>query len=131
MVNTVLVPAVLERQQQVINQQREETNQALIKHFGSEEKVAEQTELLKRAFKDHAGLTAEEYEQVGTELDASGMVRSALLARALMTMLAPLAKEGTQPGGEGGNKPAPKLSEYETRKARWPKSPQLWGSPDR
>lgn len=81
------------------------TNEALIAHFGSKEKVVEQSELLRRAVQNHAGLTAEEYEQVGEELADSMLTKNPVMAKAMLTLLSPLAAEGLTDNGVGGNHP--------------------------
>jgi len=83
-------------------------NEALVAHpdFGSQDAVNTQSELVKRAFKDLAGLTAEEYEEVGGELADSAFTKNATLTRALMKLIAPLAAEGDTDVGTGSAKPA-------------------------
>jgi hypothetical protein len=80
------------------------TNEALIAHFKSEDEVAKQSELMKRAFQNKAGLSAEEFEQVGSALADSVLTKDPILAKAIITLVAPLAAEGTTEdgGGTGG-----------------------------
>lgn len=105
------------------------TNEALIKHYGSKEKVSEQSELVKRAFKDHAGLSAEEFEQVGELLADSVLTKDPVLTKALMTLVAPLAAEGVSHSGSGGGKDTETV--YQRNKRLYPNSPQLWGDPNK
>ncbi len=81
------------------------TNEALIAHFGSKEEVAKQSELVRRAFQNHAGLTAQEYEEVGEALADSALTKNPVLTRALVKLVAPLAAEGSTDKGTGGNPP--------------------------
>jgi len=82
------------------------TNEALIAHFGSKEKVAEQSELLRRAIQN-SGITPEEYEEVGDVMADTILTKNPVVARVMLTLLAPLAAEGTTDTGKGGT-PAPK-----------------------
>lgn len=84
------------------------TNEALVTHFGSQEKVKEQSELLRRAVQNNAGLTAEEYEKVGDAMADSILTKDPVMARAMLTLLAPLAAEGTTDGGDGDGGEDPK-----------------------
>lgn len=102
--------AMAQAVQNQTNQQAEAaktTNEALIKHFGSEEKVTEQSELVKRWFKDQSGLSAQEYEAVGEELANSVFTKNPILSRVFMEHFGPLASEGSTETGKGGkdNKP--------------------------
>ncbi len=80
------------------------TNEALIAHFKTEAEVAKQSELMRRAFQNKAGLSAEEYEKVGDALADSAFTKNPVLARALLTLVSPLAAEGTTDGGDGKGK---------------------------
>ena len=84
-----------------------DTMAALSAHpdFGSEAKVKEQSELFRRAIQNQAGLTAEEYEEFGDALVEGGLNRNAVMARALLKLVAPLAAEGTSESGRGGTPP--------------------------
>jgi len=105
-------------------------NEALVKHYGNQEKVDEQSELLRKAVKNNMGLSAEEYEEFGDELANSILTKNPVMARGLITVLAPLAAEGSTEGGGGGGGGAneKQLSPYEWKKERWPKSPNEWGN---
>jgi hypothetical protein len=78
------------------------TNEALILHFGTEEKYKEQSELFRRAIQNNAGLTAEEYKEFGDQLVESGLNRHPVLARGLLALIAPLAAEASSEAGKGG-----------------------------
>ncbi len=78
------------------------TNEALIAHFKTEAEVAKQSELMRRAFQNKAGLNAEEFEKVGDALADSVFTKNPILARAILTLVSPLAAEGTTDGGGGG-----------------------------
>ncbi len=108
------------------------TNEALIAHpdIGSAEELAAQSELLRRAVKNNMGFTAEEYEEFGEELADSMMTKNAVMARGLLKVLVPLAKEGSfDSGAGGGGGEKSKQSPYEYKKARFPKSEGMWGKP--
>jgi len=83
-------------------------NEALIAHpdFGSEEKVNEHSELLRRAIQNNVGLTAEEYEQFGSEMADTILTKNPVMARVMLKVLAPLAAEGNTDVGTGSGKPA-------------------------
>lgn len=101
------------------------TNEALVKHFGSEDKVKERSELVKRFYKNHAGLTSEEYEKVGNEI-AAVIAHNPILARVHLDKIAALAGEGSTEHGSGGGQ-APKASQEEQLRAESPKTMQaLW-----
>lgn len=79
------------------------TNEALIAHFKSEAEVAKQSELTLRAFQDKAGLTPDEFQKLGDALADSAFTKDPILARALMTLVAPLAAEGTNDGSNNNH----------------------------
>jgi hypothetical protein len=99
--------AMKQNYEQGILNEATKTNEELVKFFGSKEKVAENSELVKRMFKDGLNLTETEYEQVGTELTDTGFIRKSILARCLMTLAREKAGEGTTVKGDGGGKSAP------------------------
>jgi len=77
------------------------TNEGLIAHFGSEAKVKEQSELLRRAIKN-SGITPEEYEQVGEVMADTILTKDPVAARVMLKLLAPLAaSSSTEPPGSG------------------------------
>ena len=78
------------------------TNEALIAEFGSKEKVAEQSELLRRAIQNHVGLTPEEYEEMGEAMADSVLTKNPVMAKVMLKVLAPLAAEGNTDIGKGG-----------------------------
>lgn len=115
--------------EQAENQARlemEAVNNDLIKTLGSKEKVAEASELVRRMFQNHAGLTPEEYESAGKGLIDSGITKNAALARA-MFKLAEKYKEASSDAGTGAGKSG--KSQYEKNKEMFPASPELWGEP--
>ena len=79
---------------------------------------------MRRTFKNLAGLSAEEYEKIADELmgpDEQGrvgaMLRNPILAKAVLKLLAPMSKEGSGAGGEGGQEPyKPPTPEDEIKK---------------
>ncbi|MDD5010494.1 MAG: hypothetical protein PHQ00_00050 [Phycisphaerae bacterium] len=79
---------------------REDCNAALIKDFNGEENVKLHSELVKRMFKDHCGLTAEEYEQAGLELSET-IAKNPVLAKALMRKAKETVKTDTTENGGG------------------------------
>jgi hypothetical protein len=92
--------AVLQQQQAQKNDAAKTTNEAMIKHFGSEDKVKERSQLVKQFYMNHAGLSAEEFEQVGQEIDAM-ITRNPILARVHLDKIAALAGEGSTESGKG------------------------------
>ncbi len=108
-------------------------NEALVAHpdFGSEEKVKEMSELMRRAIFNNVGLTPEEAEQMGNEM-TSEITRHPVMARVMLKVLAPLAQEGNTESGDGtgGGSETKQASPYEAKKSRWPNSPPSeWGEP--
>ncbi len=107
-------------------------NEALIADpdFGSEEKVKEQSELLRRAVKEKLGLTADEYEEFGQAMADGILTENPVMAKAMLKLLAPLAAEGSTDGGGGGGGGAAEkgLTPYQWKKERWPKTPDSWGN---
>lgn len=96
------------------------TNEALIAHFGSEEKVKEQSELLRRVVQNNMGLNAEEYEEFGDAIADSILTKNPVVARGMLTALTKLAAEGTTETGKGSGKegkPEREPSESPTGKA--------------
>ncbi len=107
------------------------TNEALAKHFGSEEEVVKQTELFVRAMKNDVGLTPEEVEELADDLSLSKLTKHPALARVMLKHFAPLADEGSTETGSGTGTAENKgltQTPYEAKKARWPKSPSTWGA---
>lgn len=126
--------ASAEMQEKVALEQAQKGNEALLAHYnGDEKKLAADTELLRRVFKNQAGLNAEEYESIAEELVDSKWNTHPVISKALMNLLPKFAKEGSTAGGVGfggkGDEPQ-KLSPYEFKKARWPKSSSEWGKPE-
>ena len=118
-----------ESMQQTAAAEMKATNEAMLKEYnGSDEALKADIELMRRTFKNNAGLTGEEYEAIADDLmgpDENGKVgallRKPTLTKALLKLLAPLSKEGSTEGGEGGTRPASKpTTEVEKLKARDP-----------
>lgn len=84
------------------------TNKALIAHpsIGSEEKLLEQTELLKRAVQNNVGLTPEEVEEFADTLADTLLTKNPVMARVMLKVLAPLGAEASTEGGGGGTPPS-------------------------
>jgi len=84
------------------------TNEALIKHFGSEAKVTEMSELLKRAVRNNVGLSNEEAEEFADALADSMLTKNPVMARVMLNVLSPLAAENRNlsDGGPGPGKPS-------------------------
>ena len=73
--------------------------------FGSKEKVAEQTELFTRAFKNHLGLDADGALEVGEALARSPyLTKNPKLAKIMLKTFAPLAATAENDGGDGKSK---------------------------
>ena len=103
----------------------------LVTHFGSAEKVAELSELLRRSLQNKAGLSAEEYEQVGESMATSILTKNSVVAKAMLNLLAPLSAEGSTDGGGGRATGEVKgITPYEYKKQQFPKSEGMWGKPD-
>lgn len=99
-----------EAQQAQALKNAETTQAALVKKYGTAEKVAELSELFRRAVKDTFGFTAEEYEQSGEAL-AKIINQNPLAARIMLEAVAPRAAEGrTETGGGAGSKGNPPAS---------------------
>ncbi len=114
-----------EQQAQQAKANADATQKALLETYGSAEEVAKNSELVRRAFQNHAGLTAEEYEQSGVAISQI-FSQSPALSKALIKMVAPLAAEDSSQGGDGGKPKEPEKSWGEkeglpnTAKALWP-----------
>jgi len=104
-------------------------NEALIAHpdFGSAEKVAEQSELLRRSIQNCPGITPEEYEEVGEELANSMLTKNPVMARVMLKLLAPLAAEGSTDTGAGGKAKEKELTGSEQTKKDLPKTAKALG----
>jgi hypothetical protein len=72
-----------------------ETSHEILSDFYGEEKLKENADLLRRAFKNHLGLSNEESESVAEDLMDDGFIfRKPALAKVLIDNFAKLAKEG-------------------------------------
>jgi hypothetical protein len=85
----------------------EEANKYFVEHYGSEEEVAKNRELVKRMFRTSFGLSEAEYEQVGTELADTGFIRKKILGRILMDWAKEKVQEDSSAKGQGGGTPPP------------------------
>jgi len=105
----------------------EKTNKALVAHYGNADKVKELSELLRRAIQNNAGLTTEEFEEVGDTMASSMLTKNFTMAKTMITLLSPLAAEGSTESGGGTaevieTKPDP--ADSKTGKALgWKKAP--------
>lgn len=98
--------------------------------FGSMEEVSKQSELFKRAIRNHVGLTNDEAEEFADAIIEAGMTRNAVVARVMLNQFAPLAAEGSTDGGGGaGGGGAKGPTPYEFKQQLHPKSQGLWGKP--
>ena len=129
--NGPLTEFVAEQQEQQKLAQAKACNEALIKAFGSEDKVKELTTLMVRAIKNNSGLGAEEVEEVADAMADSMLTKNPAMAKAMLNLLSPLAREGStlNGGGAGGGKAA-KMTPYAYKKQVFPASESLWGSPN-
>jgi hypothetical protein len=91
---TELVNAAKAEQDKTLKEAFENSNKVLTQYYGAD-KLKENAELLRRAMKDHAGLSNDEYEQIADDLLDNGYIfKKPALAKVLMDKIAPLAKEG-------------------------------------
>lgn len=79
-------------------------NEELKTLYGGDEGVKVNTDNVRRMLKDHAGLTAEEYEQSAVGLIESGITGSAVLSKALFNLAKPFAESTTETIETGGVK---------------------------
>ena len=81
-------------------------NDALTSHadFGNTEKLDQQTILLHRALKDNVSLSVEDANEVAEFLRDREGATNPVVRRLLINQLAPLAAEGSNEQGKGGNK---------------------------
>lgn len=80
------------------------TNEGLVTHFGSQDKVDSESEFFRRAVLNHPGMTTERAEKVA-DIFVEVMQRGGSdAAVTLLEMIAPMAREGGTHAGTGGNK---------------------------
>lgn len=110
----------------------ETTNKKMVEILKGEENVTKQAELIKRMFKDEAGLTTEEFESIAEALVEHKYTHSAVLQKALGNFATKLVAEGTTESGAGAGAATTehKQTPYEYKKSRWPNSEDMWGKPD-
>jgi len=91
--------------------------------FGGDEGIKRETEAVRRMFQNHAGLTAQEYEQTPKAMIDNGLMRDPIYAKALFN-LAKNFKESTTEGATAG---APAKKTEQTFEERFPViSGRLW-----
>jgi hypothetical protein len=103
--NNGLVTAFMTQQEQARTEAATKVNDSLKVLYGGEKGVAQNTENVKRLFKNHCGLTAEEYEESAQGLVDSGMTQSAVICKALFNLAKDIVSEGTTEGGERTHDP--------------------------
>lgn len=81
------------------------TNEGLVTHFGSQDKVDSESELFRRAVLNHPGMTTERAEKVADIFVETMQRGGSDAAVTLLEMIAPMAREGGSHAGDGGNKP--------------------------
>ncbi len=110
----------------------EATNKKMLELLKSEENVAKHADSIKTLFRNHAGLSAEQYESIADALVESKFVTSDILQFGLGNIAAQLVTEGetVQGGGGGGGTTVKEQTPYEAKKERYPGSPTEWGKPD-
>ncbi len=108
-----------------------ECNEALTAHqdFGSSEKLDEQTILFHRALINNLELSTEEADELSGFMKDREGATNPLLRRVMIKQFAKLSVEGSTDGGTGVKTgTGAKTTPYETKKARWPKSENMWGT---
>ncbi|MCK9482791.1 MAG: hypothetical protein WC372_10990 [Candidatus Neomarinimicrobiota bacterium] len=106
--------------------------ESFVKISGSEDNLKVDKDLLQSMFRNHAGLSGDEYDAVGDELAGlllGDVTKAPNMAKGLI-MLARQFKSGDTNNGSGGTSKPTAKSAYEQRKERWPNSPQMWGRPE-
>jgi len=122
--------AAAEKQETDREATAKKVNDELVVHFGSIEEVTKQSDLFKRAIRNHVGLTNDEAEEFADAMIDAGITRNAVMARVMLKQFAPLAAEGSTDGGDGTKGDGTKgPSPYEFKKQLHPKSDDLWGKP--
>jgi hypothetical protein len=81
------------------------TNEGLVKHLGSQEKVDAESALFKRAILNHPGMTSDKAEEVADIFVDVMQKGGSDAAVVLLEMIAPMAREGGSHAGKGGNTP--------------------------
>lgn len=79
-------------------------NETLKALFGGDDGVKINSDNVRKMFKDHAGLTPEEYEQSAVGLIESGITRDAVLSKALFNLAKQYAESTTEITETGGKK---------------------------
>jgi len=116
---------------QALKQQVTETNQKLSQAFGGDENYKVQKELFKRTLQNKSGLTPEEAGQLVNDLfDENGNIVAVnpLFTKAIITAMAPLSKQGSTEGGEGGEiKEKEKEKSFGEKEGLEKTTKALWG----
>ena len=111
------------------------TNDELLKAYNNDEGAMNaDLELMRRTFKNHAGLSPEEYEAIADEFNPSddsqrlhAVVSNPILTKALVRLLAPMSKEGVNDKGNGTPPPPPPAEKTFSEKEGLPKSSAALG----
>jgi hypothetical protein len=122
--NNQFATQILNQQAQVRTETATKTNETLKVLYGGDEGVKAHTEMVKRLFKDHAGLTAEEYEQSAQGLITSGITQDAVLCKALFNLAKDIVPEAQTEGVEQTKKTEETES---TTKDQMPKTAKALG----
>ncbi len=80
-------------------------NEATLKHFGTPEKLTEQSVLLHRAFVKNVGASVEEAADLAEFMSKREGATNPALRKMLLQFIAPLAAESKTPGSPGGTVP--------------------------
>lgn len=111
--------------------QTETANKQMLEMLKGEDNVKLHAENIKTLFRNHGGLTAEEYESVAGALVDNKYTTSIVLQKALGNIATKLVTEGTTVSGVGtGTATEHEQTPYEWKKARWPQDSTMWGKED-
>lgn len=105
----------------------EATNKKLEETMGGKDNVIKNTELIKRMFKNDAGLTTEQYENIADALIEMKFVHSDVMITALSNLAQKVTGEGTTEGGGGGVPEPKKKTEAEQTAKDLPKTAEALG----
>jgi hypothetical protein len=97
--------AALVSQDETFTANAKATNEGLVKHLGSQEKVDAESALFKRAILNHPGMTSDKAEEVADIFVDVMQKGGSDAAVVLLEMIAPMAREGGSHAGKGGNTP--------------------------
>ncbi len=103
-------------------------NEALKGLYGGDEGVKQHTEMVKRLFQDHCGLTAQEYEQSAMGLVSSGMTQDAVICKALFNLAKTVVPEGqTEAAGSQSSQAKEKTAEEKFKEESPLTVKAVWG----